>query len=218
MLAVPALKVVASPALSTVATLPLDEVHVALLLMFCVLPSLKVPVAANCWEVPAGTDAVDGETAIDVTMAEVTVRVVLPVVVPEVAEMVTSPGATVVTKPVLSTAAIVVSEDVHVTPESVCVPLSVNRPVALNCAVFPSAKDGEEGEMDIDTRAAGRTLKLVLPVTEPEVALIVTVPVPSVVAVPAASMEATPALEDVHVTDASCWLLPLLNSPIALNG
>lgn len=38
---------VASPLESMVATLVLDEVHMTELLMFCVLPSVNVPVAVN---------------------------------------------------------------------------------------------------------------------------------------------------------------------------
>ena len=39
---------VARPAVLIVATVPAEELHVAVLVRFCVVPSLKVPVAVNC--------------------------------------------------------------------------------------------------------------------------------------------------------------------------
>jgi hypothetical protein len=39
---------VARPAVLTVATVTAEELHVAVLVRFCVVPSLKVPVAVNC--------------------------------------------------------------------------------------------------------------------------------------------------------------------------
>jgi hypothetical protein len=39
---------VARPAVLIVATVPDEELHVAVLVRFCVVPSLKVPVAVNC--------------------------------------------------------------------------------------------------------------------------------------------------------------------------
>ena len=39
---------VANPAVLMVATVRVDELHAAVLVKFCVLPSLNVPVAVNC--------------------------------------------------------------------------------------------------------------------------------------------------------------------------
>ena len=62
-----------------VATVTADELHVAVLVRFCVVPSLKVPVAVNCWVPPFGTDGFAGVTATDTSVAAVPVSVVLPV-------------------------------------------------------------------------------------------------------------------------------------------
>jgi hypothetical protein len=44
----PAPTAVARPAVLIVATVPAEELHVAVLVRSCVVPSLKVPVAVNC--------------------------------------------------------------------------------------------------------------------------------------------------------------------------
>jgi hypothetical protein len=89
---------VARPPL-TVATEPADEIHVAVAVRFCVVPSLYVPVAVNCSVYPAATDAMFGVTAIEVSTG-VTVSVAEPVILPEVAVIVAVPAATPVVNPV----------------------------------------------------------------------------------------------------------------------
>jgi hypothetical protein len=76
---------VASPAVLIVATAAAEELHVAVLVRFCVLASVYVPVAVNCWVLPLAIDPFAGVTAIDTSVAAVTVSVVLPETVPEVA-------------------------------------------------------------------------------------------------------------------------------------
>ena len=44
----PVLTAVAKPAVLIAATVPAEELHVAVLVRFCVVPSVKVPVAVNC--------------------------------------------------------------------------------------------------------------------------------------------------------------------------
>jgi hypothetical protein len=75
----------ASPAVLIVATAAAEELHVAVLVRFCVLPSEYVPVAVNCCVLPLVIDAFAGVTAIDTSAGGVTVSVVLPETVPEVA-------------------------------------------------------------------------------------------------------------------------------------
>jgi len=104
---------VASPPLLTVATPVADEDHWAVVVRFCVLPLLYFPVAANCWILPAATEAVAGVTEIDVKTAAVTVNVVEPPIFPEVAVMVAVPGATPLARPVLFTVATDVAEEAH---------------------------------------------------------------------------------------------------------
>jgi hypothetical protein len=81
----PMLTPLASPAVLIVATPVAEELHVAVLLRFCVLPSVYVPVALNCCVLPLVIDGFTGATAIDTSVAAVTVSVVLPETVPEVA-------------------------------------------------------------------------------------------------------------------------------------
>ena len=57
------------------------------------------------------------------------------------------------------------------------VELSVNVPVAVNCCVKPLAIDGFAGVTAIETRAAGLTVSETQPEMEPEVAVMVKVPV-----------------------------------------
>jgi hypothetical protein len=70
MLVVPGPTPVAKPsngyALLTVATDGVAEAHVTLEVRFCVLRSMKVPVAVNSVVTPSGTLAVAGVTAMDV--------------------------------------------------------------------------------------------------------------------------------------------------------
>jgi hypothetical protein len=74
--AVPALMPFASPVWKpTVAVVVLDEVQFAVVVRFCVEPSLKVPVAVNCWVLVTTTDAELGETAIEVRTGAVPVPV-----------------------------------------------------------------------------------------------------------------------------------------------
>jgi hypothetical protein len=69
---------VASPPPLTVAIVAADEVQVAVLVRFCVVPLLYVPVAVNCCVYPAATDAVPGVTAIEANTGVVTVNVAEP--------------------------------------------------------------------------------------------------------------------------------------------
>jgi hypothetical protein len=48
-------------------------------------------VAANCWVVPAATDATDGVTEIDVRTAAFTFNVAEPLIAPDVAAIVALP-------------------------------------------------------------------------------------------------------------------------------
>ena len=65
---VPADTPLARPAAVIVATAGLDEIHVAWLVIFSVLPSEYVPVAANGCEVPVRRVGFAGVTAMDVSV------------------------------------------------------------------------------------------------------------------------------------------------------
>jgi len=124
---------VARPAAEIVATPEADELHVAVLVRFCVLLSLNVPVAVNCCVFPTGIVESPGPTAIDTRVAAVTVRDVLPLTLPDVAVMVVIPAATPVASPVEFMVATLVAEELHCTDAvKSCVLLSLNVPSALS--------------------------------------------------------------------------------------
>src|SRR5208282_4375088 len=74
----PGVRALASPPVLIVATAAVDELHIAVLVRFCVLPSLYVPVAVNCCVAPAAIEAFAGVTAIETSVGAVTVSVVEP--------------------------------------------------------------------------------------------------------------------------------------------
>lgn len=83
----------------------------------------------------------------------------------------------------------------------------------MNCAIVLFA-----GRIVIKDKAAVWTLAVVFPVTEPEVAKIVTEPRARAVASPPGAMDTILFMEDAQVTDAvmSCTL-PSENVPAAVN-
>jgi hypothetical protein len=113
----------AAPVVDTVATLKTDVDQFTLAVMSCVVASVYVPIAVNCWLVPSGTDAWSGVTAIETSCAELTVTTVLaaiPVAGSE-ALIVAVPGATPFTSPLdgaaVETVATAGREVVQVTEE-----------------------------------------------------------------------------------------------------
>jgi len=84
-LLVPAATPVANPPALIVATVVVTELQVAVPVKFCVELSEKVPVAVNCSVAPFAIEGFAGVTAIDTSVAAVTVRVVDPVMAPETA-------------------------------------------------------------------------------------------------------------------------------------
>jgi hypothetical protein len=199
---VPAPTAVAKPVALMVATPGVAEVHTALL-STCVELSLNVPVAVNCCVAPLVIEGFAGVTAIDTSVAGVTVSSVEPLMLPTVAEIVEVPVPTVVATPVLLIVATVAVADAHTALLSTCVELSLNVPVAVNCCVAPLVIEGFAGVTAIDTSVAGVTVSSVAPVMLPTVAEIVEVPVPTVVARPVFTpIVATVVSEDDHVADA----------------
>jgi hypothetical protein len=94
---------VASPlepaVLLIVAKDPVEELHVTDSVIFCVVLSEYVPVAVNCFVVPFAMLGLVGVTAIEDSVAFVTVRVVVPETGPRVAVIVVGPTATDVASP-----------------------------------------------------------------------------------------------------------------------
>jgi hypothetical protein len=75
------------------------------LVRFCVLPSVKVPVAVSCWLVPAARLGLAGVIAREFRAALVTVMVEVEVEPPSVAVIVAEPAETPCTSPELLTVA-----------------------------------------------------------------------------------------------------------------
>src|SRR5579871_4497097 len=77
---------------------------------------------------------------------------------------------------------------------------------------------GFAGVTVIDCKVAAVTVNVVDPLTPPELALIVLVPMPAPVANPPAAIVATDTVADVHVTEpVRFWVLLSLNVPVAVN-
>jgi hypothetical protein len=124
----------AKPEALIVATVVVAEAQVTLLVRFCVLLSLKVPVAVNCCVRPLAIEALAGVTAIDCSVAAVTVSTVEPEIAPDVALMVDVPAEAPVAKPPAVIVATAGVAELHVTlPVRFCVLLSLKVPVAVNC-------------------------------------------------------------------------------------
>jgi hypothetical protein len=91
--ALPCATLAANPALLVVAVAGVFDDQVAVLVRFWVLPSVNVPVAVNCCVAPNGSVGIAGVTTIETKTAAVTVTVVEPLIVPEVAVTVVLPTA-----------------------------------------------------------------------------------------------------------------------------
>lgn len=95
----------ASPPVAMVATKGTEELQLTEAVKSCVLPSLKVPVAVNCWVVLMGSSGFCGVTCKD-TRLGTTLKLVEPVCVPKVAARVVLPRARAVACPLPLTIAI----------------------------------------------------------------------------------------------------------------
>ena len=79
------------------------------------VPSEYAPVAVNCWVCPTVMLGFVGDTEMDNRVAAVTVRLVVPKILPAKALMVTVPGERGVTRPLLLTITTAVFEECQVT-------------------------------------------------------------------------------------------------------
>ncbi|HXO06277.1 MAG TPA: hypothetical protein VN884_11680 [Candidatus Sulfotelmatobacter sp.] len=216
---VPAATPVANPPAVIVATVVVDELHVAVLVKFCVELSEKVPVAVNCSVAPLAMEGFAGVTAIDTSVGPVTVSVVEPLMAPEVALIALVPAATPVASPPAVIVATVVVEELHVAVlVKFCVELSENVPVAVNCSVALFAMEGFAGVTAIDTSVGAVTVSVVEPLMAPEVALIVLVPAATPVANPPAVIVATAVVDELHVAVLVKFCVELSEKvPVAVN-
>jgi hypothetical protein len=197
---VPAAEPVARPAAVIVAVAAFDELHVAVVVRFWVVPSLNVPVAVNCCVAPLVIEGFAGVTAIDCNVAAVTVSPVEPAMDEDVAVIVDDPTPAPVAKPAAVIVAVAVFDEVHVAVlVRFWVVPSLKVPVAVNCWVAPLVIDGFVGVTAIDWRVAAVTVSVVEPAMEDDVAVIVEVPTVAPVAKPAAVMVAEAVLDELHV-------------------
>jgi hypothetical protein len=208
--AVPTPTLLATPciaaALLIVAVVGVSELHVTVVVRFCVLPSVKVPVAVNPSVVPSGIVGIAGVTAIETNAAALTVSTVDPLIVPDVAVAVifAVPVPTLLATPCVPAALLIVAtvgvSELHVTVLVMfCVLPSVNIPVAVNVCVVPSGIVGIAGVTAIETSTAGVTVSVVEPLIVPMVALTVVLPTATVAATPCEFTVATLLLAVLQV-------------------
>jgi hypothetical protein len=126
MVLVPTATAVANPPLLIVAVAVVPEAQVTDDVKFCVLLSLYVPVAVNCCVRPFVTDGFAGVTAIDCSVAAVTVSKVEPTTDPDVALIVLVPTASAGANPPAVMVAVAVVPEAQVTDDvKFCVLLSL---------------------------------------------------------------------------------------------
>jgi hypothetical protein len=162
---------------------------------------------------------VTGATNTEDRVAEVTVRVVLLEIAPEVAVMVAVPGAMAVARPLLATVATDVLDELHVTRPFISwlVP-SEYTPEAANWVVGPTGMLGLTGVTDMEDKVAEVTVRVVLPEIVPEVAVMVAVPAATAVARPLMSTVATDVFVELQITCVVIsWLVPSEYAPEAAN-
>jgi hypothetical protein len=122
-----------------------------------------------------------GFTAMDSSVAEVTVSEVEPDMPPDAAEIVVEPAAAKVANP-LEPAALLMAATAAVDELQVtvivrsCVVLSENVPVATNCWVVPLTMLGLVGVIAMETSVAEVTVTTVDPVMCPQFASILALP------------------------------------------
>jgi hypothetical protein len=154
MVAVPSATAVARPPLLTVATDVMDELQVVTCVVISWLaPSEYVPKAANCRVFPTNSLGLAGAKDMEDRVAAVTVRSVLPEIVPKVAMTLQVPTARPVARPVLL---LIDATDVSDKLQMTCMVISRLAPseyvpVAVNCLVMPTAMLGLTGVTAIET-------------------------------------------------------------------
>lgn len=202
MVALPVFLPNAVPELRMDATLGVDDFHDTPAKLLPVLPSLKVPTAVNLTNVRASMRGLLGRMAMPTRVTLVTVRLVVPVTDPSTALMVVLPAATLLTNPALLMLAAAGLDEPHST-EAVtsCELPSLKLAVAVNCLVVLAGMLELAGVTVTELTVAPVTVSAAVPLTEPEAAVIVAVPVPTAVAIPAELMVATVVAEEDHVTD-----------------
>ena len=130
-----------------------------------------------------------GVTLIETSAGAVTVRIVEPATLPNLAVIVEVPTACPCAKPAAVMIATDGEDEIQVTFERTCVLLSEKVPAAVNCCVLPLATDGFAGVTVMDWSTAGaivriRVAEAVLAVLAESVTWTVTEGAPAAVGVP----------------------------------
>jgi hypothetical protein len=138
-----------------------------------------------------------GVTVMDTSVAEVTVSVDDPDILPDTAVIVVEPAATAVASPLepaeLLTAATAAAEELQITDVvRSCVVLSENVPVAIKCWFVPLAILGLVGVTAMDTSVAEVTVTSVDPDMLPHFPQILALPECVAVTCPAGFVELSP--------------------------
>jgi len=203
------------------------ETQVTWVVKSWLVPSEYAPVAVNCIKTPAGLFRLAGVIDMEDKVAEVTVKVVLPEILPEVAVMAVTPTETAVARPVLATT---VAADVFEELQVTCVVISklvpsAYVPMAVNWERNPRGTLRLPGVTDIKDKVEGfTTLMVALPDILPEVtiliseAVITAEPGPRAVAKPLLLTVSADGLDELQLTCVvRSWLVPLVYRPVAVN-
>jgi len=164
-----------------VATVASEVLHAACKVTGRTEPSLKVPWAENCSEVPSVIVGFAGLTVIESRFAFVTVSVAVALWPAKTAVIVALPGATPVATPMVSVALLTVvtegADEVHLTAEvmSKLWP-SLNSPVALSCVSMVFGTLEFCGVIFMDCNVEPSTSRFAVLLNPPDVAVIATVP------------------------------------------
>lgn len=196
----PVARLVATPVLAIVAAAGFEELQTTDPEMSCVLLSLKDPLAVNCFVVPVATVEFAGMTVMETRVASVTVRDAVPVTEPDAAVIVVVPVPKLLANPLTSTEATAPDEDDQLTDDNNCVLPSSKFPTALNCSVVPNAIEELAELTEIEIRCAGTTVRTLLSLKDPTVALIVVEPAATVVASPFPSTVTTDGEDELQAT------------------
>lgn len=135
--------------------------------------------------VPKAIEGAPGLSVMESSVAGVTAKFADALIVLEVAVTTAVPMPVLVASPAVVTVNTVVSLELQVTVlVRSCVVPSEYVPNAVNCCFVPSATEALPGDTVSETSAAGVTVRVLEPVTDPEVAVIAVCPVPTLVARP----------------------------------
>jgi hypothetical protein len=165
-----------------------------------VLPSLNVPVAEQPSVDAGARTALPGVTAIEISVAELTVSEVEAVTPSSVALILATPGATALATPTDAIVATPTLSDAHVTSlVMICVLESLNVPVAVNEELVAGAMMRPTGVTEIDSSDAFVTSSVTDALAEPSVAVMLDVPAAKPFASPLAlPILATPVFAEIH--------------------